>query len=93
MRRGYRAIEGGIISGIDDNPGTGTRTRAAGTGADVDSPHAKELFRRGAVYTLAGVLRAADVTIAAARGAVRGAKEGAASASSPSSATSVKPKA
>jgi hypothetical protein len=41
------------------------------------TPRAGELFRRGAVYALAGVLRATDVGVAAARGAVRGAKEGA----------------
>lgn len=77
--------------GIDDN--LGTRTRAATTEAAVVAPQVKDLLRRGAVYTLAGVLRAADVTIAAGRGAMRGAKEGAASASSSSSATSTKPKA
>lgn len=40
------------------------------------APKAKALFRRGAVYGLAGVLKATDVAVAAARGAVRGAREG-----------------
>lgn len=68
--------------GTDDDPTrrTGSVTDATAPGA---SPTARELFRRGAIYGLAGVLRAADVTVAAARGAVRGAKEGAASASGP----------
>ena len=39
-------------------------------------PRARSLFRRGAVYGLAGALKAADVAVAAARGAVRGAREG-----------------
>lgn len=40
-----------------------------------DGPKARDLFRRGAVYGLAGVLRAGDVAAAAARGAMRGARE------------------
>jgi hypothetical protein len=40
------------------------------------APKAKELFRRGAVYGLAGMMKATDVAVAAARGAVRGAREG-----------------
>ena len=39
-------------------------------------PRARELFRQGAVYGLAGAIKAADIAVAAARGAVRGAKEG-----------------
>jgi len=39
-------------------------------------PRARSLFRRGAVYGLAGAMKAADVAAAAARGAVRGAREG-----------------
>jgi hypothetical protein len=39
-------------------------------------PRARTLFRQGAVYGLAGAMKAADVAIAAARGAVRGAREG-----------------
>jgi hypothetical protein len=64
-------------------------TRRAGSVTDATapaaSPSARELLRRGAIYGLAGVLRAGDVTVAAARGALRGAKEGATSASNPSS--------
>ena len=44
------------------------------------SPRARTLFRQGAVYGLAGVMKAADVAVAAARGAVRGAREGVATA-------------
>jgi hypothetical protein len=39
-------------------------------------PRARALFRQGAIYGLAGAIKAADVAIAAARGAVRGAREG-----------------
>ena len=45
-----------------------------------DSPRARTLFRQGAVYGLAGAMKAADVAVAAARGAVRGAREGVATA-------------
>ena len=60
--------------GLDDyvNPEAGLMTAA--TAAAV-SPRARELLRRGAVYALAGVMRAGDVTAAAAKGAVRGARE------------------
>lgn len=60
--------------GLDDyvNPEAGLMTAA--TAAAV-SPRARELLRRGAVYGLAGAMRAGDVVAAAARGAVRGARE------------------
>ncbi|MBV8999356.1 MAG: hypothetical protein JO304_09865 [Solirubrobacterales bacterium] len=45
-----------------------------------DAPRARTLFRQGAVYGLAGAMKAADVAVAAARGAVRGAREGVATA-------------
>lgn len=45
-------------------------------GGDPEAPRARTLFRQGAVYGLAGALKAADVAMAAARGAVRGAREG-----------------
>ncbi len=54
------------------NPQAGLMTAA--TAAAV-SPRARELLRRGAVYGLAGAMRAGDVVAAAARGAVRGARE------------------
>jgi hypothetical protein len=41
-----------------------------------EPPRARTLFRQGAVYGLAGAIKAADVAAAAARGAVRGAKQG-----------------
>jgi hypothetical protein len=62
--------------GIDDYVDKQTGVVAAATAAAV-SPRARELFRRGAVYGLAGVLKAGDVAVAAARGAVRGARAGA----------------
>lgn len=57
----------------DDNVESGP-SRA--TAPPATSPRARELFRRGAVYGLAGALKATEVAVAAARGAVRGAKEG-----------------
>lgn len=71
---------------VDDYVDREVGVIAAATAAAV-SPRARELFRRGAVYGLAGVLRAGDVTLAAARGAARGAKDGAAKTSAPRSAT------
>jgi hypothetical protein len=72
---------------IDDHMPTeirvlaGEQGQAAGddgtAGSEGRAPRAGELLRRGAVYALAGVLRATDVGVAAARGAVRGAKQGA----------------
>jgi hypothetical protein len=45
------------------------------------SPRARRLLRRGAVYGVAGVLKATDVATAAARGVARGASgEGGATA-------------
>ena len=44
--------------------------------ADDTPPRARALLRQGAVYGLAGAMKAADVAVAAARGAVRGAREG-----------------
>ena len=40
------------------------------------SPKARETVRKGAVYGLAGVLKAGDAVVAGARGAARGAAEG-----------------
>ena len=68
--------------GVDDYMNSEAGIVAAATAAAV-SPRARELFRRGAVYGLAGVLKAGDVAAAAARGAVRGARNGAAAASGP----------
>jgi hypothetical protein len=44
--------------------------------AAVVSPRARSLLRRGAVYGLAGALKAGDFVFGAARGAVRGAAAG-----------------
>jgi hypothetical protein len=63
------------IMGIDDYVNAETGLVSAATAAAV-SPRARELFRRGAVYGLAGAMRAGDVVVAAARGAVRGARDG-----------------
>ena len=60
--------------GIDDYVNAETGLLTAATAAAV-SPRARELLRRGAVYGLAGAMRAGDVVAAAARGAVRGARE------------------
>ena len=43
--------------------------------AIVLSPRARRVLRRGAVYGLAGALRAGDAVASFARGAARGAKE------------------
>ena len=60
--------------GIDDYVNAETGLMTAATAAAV-SPRARELMRRGAVYGIAGAMRAGDVVAAAARGAVRGARE------------------
>jgi hypothetical protein len=65
--------------GVDDYMDKEAGILAAATAAAV-SPKARDLFRRGAVYGLAGVLRTGDMAVAAARGAVRGVKSEAASA-------------
>lgn len=65
---------------VDDYMESEVGIIAAATAAAV-SPKARDLFRRGAVYGLAGVLRTGDVAIAAARGAVRGARDETAAAS------------
>ena len=44
--------------------------------ATVLSPRAREAVRKGAVYGLAGVLKAGDVAFSTVRGAARGAQEG-----------------
>jgi hypothetical protein len=59
--------------GVDDYVNSEAGVVAAATAAAV-SPRARELFRRGAVYGLAGLLKTGDVAVAAVRGAVRGAK-------------------
>jgi len=46
------------------------------TSGDETPPRARALFRQGAVYGLAGAMKAADVAMAAARGAMRGARQG-----------------
>ncbi|GAC1528564.1 MAG: hypothetical protein NVS2B6_16550 [Thermoleophilaceae bacterium] len=51
---------------------------AAAAAAAAVSPRARELARKGAVYGLAGALRAGDTALAAARGAVQGARTAAA---------------
>src|SRR5205085_8456406 len=66
--------------GVDDYVSSEAGVVAAATAAAV-SPRARELFRRGAVYGLAGVMKATDVAVTAAQGAVRRAKQGAAAAS------------
>ncbi len=65
--------------------------------AVVCSPKARAVLRRGAVYGLAGALRAGDALAAFARGVGRGVQEAAASgaeasgATQPSAAAEIKP--
>lgn len=40
------------------------------------SPKVRDVMRRGAVYGLAGAMRAGDVVLGTARGAARGAQQG-----------------
>jgi hypothetical protein len=40
------------------------------------SPRAREAVRKGAVYGLAGMLKAGDVVVGTAKGAARGAQQG-----------------
>ena len=40
------------------------------------SPRARKIVRQGAVYGLAGAIKAGDVVVSTARGAVRGAQQG-----------------
>ncbi len=49
---------------------------AVGATAVALSPKARKLARKGAVYGLAGVLKAGDVVGSAARGAARGDRDG-----------------
>jgi hypothetical protein len=44
--------------------------------AAVFSPRTRDALRKGAVYGLAGALKAGDVVVSTARGAARGAQEG-----------------
>lgn len=57
--------------GMDDVFSTQSAVVAAATAAVV-SPKTRERLRQGAVYGLAGVLKAGDVAAGAARGLVRG---------------------
>jgi hypothetical protein len=83
--------------GLDDLISTETAFVAAATAA-VFSPKTRDTLRKGAVYGVAGALKAGDVVAGAARGAVRGvrgddaaASEAAAAASTPSAPTSSAP--
>jgi hypothetical protein len=55
---------------IDRDVGVAVAATAA-----VLSPQAREVMRKGAVYGLAGVLKAGDVVVSTARGAARGAEQ------------------
>lgn len=57
--------------GIDD-VADGRSVLAAGVTAAVLSPRVRGVLRRGAVYGVAGALKASDVVAGAARGAARG---------------------
>ena len=56
---------------IDRDVGVAVAATAA-----VFSPQAREVVRKGAVYGLAGVLKAGDVVVSTARGAASGAEQG-----------------
>jgi hypothetical protein len=60
---------------LDDMMQTEVGVAAAAVAA-VASPRARYVLRRGAVYGLAGAMKAGDVAFGVARGAVRGAAEG-----------------
>lgn len=60
---------------LDDMMQTEVGVAAAAVAA-VASPRARNVLRRGAVYGLAGAMKAGDVAFGVARGAVRGAAEG-----------------
>jgi hypothetical protein len=77
--------------GVDDYMDREAGAIAAATAAAV-SPRARELLRRGAVYGLAGLMKAGDVAVAAARGAVKGAKDGAAGTSQTSTSSASRPR-
>lgn len=72
-----RAVSRGSRAGTRLNVFAGDQPQIpARAGEEPAPPRARTLFRQGAVYGLAGALKAADVAVAAARGAVRGAREG-----------------
>jgi hypothetical protein len=65
--------------GIDDVASRESAFVAAATAAVV-SPRVRGVLRRGAVYGVAGALKAGDVVASAARGAAHGFKDGSADA-------------
>jgi len=67
--------------GLDDLISRESAVVAAATAA-VFSPRTRETLRRGAVYGVAGALKAGDVVVGATRGVVRGVRGEDASASS-----------
>lgn len=64
---------------LDDLASTESAFVAATT-ATILSPRVRGVLRRGAVYGVAGVLKAGDVVAGAARGAARGMRDGSATA-------------
>lgn len=48
---------------------------AAGVTAAILSPRVRSVMRRGAVYGVAGVLKAGDITVSAGKGAAEGARD------------------
>jgi hypothetical protein len=48
---------------------------AAGVTAAILSPRVRAVMRRGAVYGVAGVLKASDIAVSAGKGAVEGARD------------------
>jgi hypothetical protein len=68
--------------GLDDMVSTESAFVAAATAA-VLSPRARQTLRKGAVYGVAGALKAGDVVAGAARGVVHGVRGGESAASDP----------
>jgi hypothetical protein len=75
---------------LDDLMETEVGMAVAATAVAV-SPRARSLLRQGAVYGLAGALKAGDVVYGAARGVVRGAASGISSNGAPPSHRSSRP--
>ncbi len=75
---------------LDDYVESQVAVAVAATAA-VFSPRARGMLRQGAVYGVAGVLKAADVATGAARGAARGVRQDEASTDGAEPSTASRP--
>jgi hypothetical protein len=73
--KSYARIGGKIVMGVEDFIEAEVGLAVAATAA-LFSPRARNVMRRGAVYGLAGALKAGDAVGSAARGVARGARGG-----------------